>query len=391
LLTVFLCPFKKGQPAGQVKSGMGVPILQHKHVGYQNPLEESNCPHFQKEDRFMQYNDSIEDSRQYLRLSLELIGKHGLPTDPLNYCIWYEYASEKNEKLNAAIDDHVKNNGSFSGKISQQLYNQYIAGGSETVTALVREGLRKVFSEIVGAIQTTHQHFSASENHLESINDAIVPNLSEADLEKIVAQIKKEIKRLESTNGSFKDQLQKSANEIDQLKSKMAQYREEALKDPLTRIDNRRCFEKKLKDAISNASADGSSLCLIIADIDHFKKVNDTHGHLVGDNVLRMVAATIKDSIKGKDMAARIGGEEFSILLPDTPFDGAMKLANDMRLSFERLDLKKKSTGESLGKITLSFGVAKYKTNEATEDFVNRADKALYKSKNTGRNKVTGL
>jgi diguanylate cyclase len=119
----------------------------------------------------MQYNDSIEDSRQYLRLSLELIGKHGLPTDPLNYCIWYEYASEKNEKLNAAIDDHVKNNGSFSGKISQQLYNQYIAGGSETVTALVREGLRKVFSEIVGAIQTTHQHFSASENHLESIND----------------------------------------------------------------------------------------------------------------------------------------------------------------------------------------------------------------------------
>jgi diguanylate cyclase len=220
---------------------------------------------------------------------------------------------------------------------------------------------------------------------------AIVPNLSEADLEKIVAQIKKEIKRLESTNGSFKDQLQKSANEIDQLKSKMAQYREEALKDPLTRIDNRRGFEKKLKDAISNASADGSSLCLIIADIDHFKKVNDTHGHLVGDNVLRMVAATIKDSIKGKDMAARIGGEEFSILLPDTPFDGAMKLANDMRLSFERLDLKKKSTGESLGKITLSFGVAKYKTNEATEDFVNRADKALYKSKNTGRNKVTGL
>jgi diguanylate cyclase len=370
---------------------MGAPILQHKHVGYQNPLEESNCPHFQKEDRYMQYNDSIEDSRQYLRLSLELIGKHGLPTDPLNYCIWYEYASEKNEKLNAAIDDHVKNNGSFSGKISQQLYNQYIAGGSETVTALVREGLRKVFSEIVGAIQTTHQHFSTSENHLESINDAIVPNLSEADLEKIVAQIKKEIKRLESTNGSFKDQLQKSANEIDQLKSKMAQYREEALKDPLTRIDNRRCFEKKLKDAISNASADGSSLCLIIADIDHFKKVNDTHGHLVGDNVLRMVAATIKDSIKGKDMAARIGGEEFSILLPDTPFDGAMKLANDMRLSFERLDLKKKSTGESLGKITLSFGVAKYKTNEATEDFVNRADKALYKSKNTGRNQVTGL
>jgi diguanylate cyclase len=100
------------------------------------------------------------------------------------------------------------------------------------------------------------------------------------------------------------------------------------------------------------------------------RKINDTHGHLVGDNVLRMVAATIKESIKGRDLAARVGGEEFAILLPDTPFDGAMKLADDMRLAFERLDLKKKSTGESLGKITLSFGVAKYKKGEAAEDFV---------------------
>jgi diguanylate cyclase len=207
----------------------------------------------------------------------------------------------------------------------------------------------------------------------------------------IVNQIKQEIKSLESTSGAFKAQLQKATHEIDRLKIKLARYRNEALKDPLTRIDNRRGFEKKLKDVIGKANATGSSLCLIIADIDHFKKVNDTHGHLVGDNVLRMVAATIKESIKGRDLTARVGGEEFAILLPDTPFDGAMKLADDMRLTFERLDLKKKSTGESLGKITLSFGVATYKKNEVAEDFMNRADAALYRSKNTGRNKVTGL
>ena len=339
----------------------------------------------------MQYNDSIEDSRQYLRLTLELIGRHGLPTDPLNYCIWYEYASEKNGSLKAAIDDHLKNNGTFSEEINRQLYNQYIAGSSETVTSLIREGLKKVFAKIFGAIKTTNQDFSQSEDVLETINESIVPNLSQADLEQIVQKIKLEIKSLESTNGSFKDQLQQAAHEIDQLKSKMAHYRNEALKDPLTRIDNRRGFEKKLKNAIDQTKADDTSLCLIIADIDYFKKVNDTHGHLVGDNVLRMVAATIKDSIKGKDLASRVGGEEFAILLPDTPFDGAMKLADDMRITFERLDLKKKSTGESLGKITLSFGVTTYKKGEVVEDFVNRADEALYQSKNTGRNKVTGL
>jgi diguanylate cyclase len=345
----------------------------------------------QKEDRVMQYDDSIDHSRQYLRLALEMIGKHGLPTDPLNYCIWYEYASGKNGDLNAAIDNHLQHNGGFSEEICRQLFNQYITNGTETVTTMVREELKKVFVEIIGAIRTTNQHFSRSENNLETINEALVPSLTEADVEMIVNQIKQEIKSLESTSGAFKAQLQKATHEIDRLKIKLARYRNEALKDPLTRIDNRRGFEKKLKDVIGKANATGSSLCLIIADIDHFKKVNDTHGHLVGDNVLRMVAATIKESIKGRDLTARVGGEEFAILLPDTPFDGAMKLADDMRLTFERLDLKKKSTGESLGKITLSFGVATYKKNEVAEDFMNRADAALYRSKNTGRNKVTGL
>ena len=339
----------------------------------------------------MQYGDSIDNSRQYLRLALEMIGKHGLPTDPLNYCIWYEYASGKNKELNTAIDNHLQSNGAFSEEICRQLFNQYIAGEAETVNTLVREELNKVFAEIIGAIKTTNHHFSQSENNLGTINESIVSNLSELDLERIVNQIKHEIKSLESSSGSFKEQLEQATREIDQLKTKLARYRDEALKDPLTRIDNRRGFGKKLKETISKSRADESSLCLIIADIDHFKKINDNHGHLVGDNVLRMVAATVKESIKGRDLAARVGGEEFAILLPDTPFDGAVKLANDMRITFERLDLKKKSTGESLGKITLSFGVANYKKGEAAEDFVNRADEALYKSKNTGRNKVTGL
>ncbi|MBR9986124.1 MAG: diguanylate cyclase [Desulfosarcina sp.] len=339
----------------------------------------------------MQYDDSIDNSRQYLRLALEMIGKHGLPTDPLNYCIWYEYASGKNKELNTAIDNHLQSNGTFSEEVCRQLFNQYIAGEAETVSTLVREELNKVFAEIIGAIQTTNQHFSQSEKNLGTINESIVSNLSESDLERIVDQIKHEIKSLESSSGSFKEQLEQATLEIDQLKTKLARYRDEALKDPLTRIDNRRGFGKKLKETISKARADGTSLCLIIADIDHFKKVNDTHGHLVGDNVIRMVAATIKESIKGRDLAARLGGEEFAILLPDTPFDGAMKLANDMRLAFERLDLKKKSTGESLGKISLSFGVTNYKKGETAEEFVNRADEALYQSKNTGRNKVTGF
>ena len=338
----------------------------------------------------MRYNDSIEDSRQYLRLTLELIGRHGLPTDPLNYCIWYEYASDKKEELNKAIDHFLEKKETFSEETSLQFYNQYIANDQEKVTTRVREDLQIIFTELIEAILSTNEHFSLSENNLEAIDELIVPSLSEADLEKIVNKIKHEIKRLESSSGSFKEQLSEAKLEIDLLKDKLDLYRKEVLSDPLTRLNNRRGFDRLLKDNLDEAQSTGTSLCIIIADIDHFKKINDKFGHLVGDSVLRMVAATIKDSIKGKDIAARVGGEEFVILLPDTPFDGAMKLANDIRLAFERLDLKKKSTGERLGEITISFGVAIYKDPESAEDFVDRADKALYQSKNTGRNRVTG-
>jgi len=324
-----------------------------------------------------------------LRLALEMIGKCGLATDPLNYCLWYEYVSGRNEPLNAAVDRHLQSSSAFSEEISRLLYHQHLT--NDKGTTLILGELKRVFAEIIGAIKTTDQHFSQADNNLEGIHDSLVPNLSDADVKMIVDQIKHEIKELESTTGFFKDQLQQATHEVEQLKNKMARYRDEAIKDPLTRIDNRRGFDKKMNEAIAKANAEGTTLCLIMADIDHFKKVNDTHGHLVGDNVLRMVASTITSTIKGKDLAARIGGEEFAILLPDTPFDGAIQLAENMRFSFDRLDLKKKNTGESLGKITLSFGVATYIKNEIAEDFVNRADEALYQSKRTGRNKVTGL
>lgn len=339
----------------------------------------------------MRYRDSIEDSRQFLRLTLEHIGKHGLPTDPVNYCIWYEYASGKNEALNTAIDRHIEENGVLSEAACQTFFARFIIGANETITTRVTEELKKIFAEIIGAIKATNRHFSESENNIDSINEALVPGLSVADVDKIVDQIKHEIRKLESSNSDFKTQLQQATEEIDRLKTKMARYRTEALKDPLTRIDNRRGFEKKLIDAITAANSDATTLCIIIADIDHFKQVNDKHGHLVGDNLLRMVAATIKDLTKGKDTVARIGGEEFVIMLPDTPVTGATKLAEDMRRTFESLDLKKKNTGESLGTITLSFGVTGYRSEEAAKAFLKRADEALYQSKEAGRNRVTCL
>ena len=91
----------------------------------------------------MRYKDSVDSSRQYLKLALELIGKYGLPTDPLNYCVWYEYASGKNGALNTAVEKYLKDGATFSEDLCQQLFNDYVADGREQITALVHEELSK--------------------------------------------------------------------------------------------------------------------------------------------------------------------------------------------------------------------------------------------------------
>jgi diguanylate cyclase len=126
-----------------------------------------------------------------------------------------------------------------------------------------------------------------------------------------------------------------------------------------------------------------------MTDIDFFKKVNDTYGHVFGDKVIRVVAQTLKDNVKGKDLAARYGGEEFVILLQDTPANGARILAERIRTAVENGRIRRAGNDESIAKITISLGVASYRAGESASDFIERADKALYESKIQGRNRVT--
>jgi diguanylate cyclase len=126
----------------------------------------------------------------------------------------------------------------------------------------------------------------------------------------------------------------------------------------------------------------------MIADIDHFKNFNDTYGHQTGDQVLRLVAMTLKSNIKGKDLAARYGGEEFVAVLPSTDLAGAVIVAENVRKAIQAKELLKRSTNEKLGRITASFGVAVFQQTDTAASLIERADRCLYGAKRAGRNRV---
>ena len=159
--------------------------------------------------------------------------------------------------------------------------------------------------------------------------------------------------------------------------------------DPLTQLLNRRALTERITAEMERALRYDSTLALLMIDLDHFKKVNDTYGHLVGDDVLRDVGQLLSDTIRGSDIVARYGGEEFLVLLPETDDDGSEKFANRIREAVEEHLFARESLAEPL-RLTASIGVAVYPAAriESVEDLFARADAALYRAKADGRNRV---
>ena len=152
--------------------------------------------------------------------------------------------------------------------------------------------------------------------------------------------------------------------------------------DSLTKLANRRGLEETLERAISFARRTAQPLCLVLCDIDHFKAINDTFGHVAGDEVLSSFARVLDNSCRREDTAARFGGEEFVLLLPNTQLDRAVGIAERVRGNMGRIELEGDTT------LTASFGVAECWIDDTSESLIARADEALYSAKEAGRDKV---
>ena len=181
--------------------------------------------------------------------------------------------------------------------------------------------------------------------------------------------------------------MQETTTQIEMLQEELVQARQEATIDALTGLHNRRGLDISLQASLEETTRIKKPLCVLMIDIDHFKAINDSHGHLIGDKVLISVGKLLSNQVRGDDYVARYGGEEFIVILQETPITAAFTLAEKIRSSIERLKLKQVKTGKSLDPITVSLGVASFRYGEAMEDFLNRCDEALYRAKKLGRNR----
>jgi diguanylate cyclase len=308
---------------------------------------------------------------------------------PRNYEIWYVYATGYNPPLNKIINETLARNGRLTEADLEQIYETYLSQ-IKTTDRIDKVGAR-VIGEIDDVMNLITEALAMSARYDDSLSGAnrkLEVAKSSDQVKPVVESLVKSTREMRDINKALEDRLTLSKSEISNLQQSLEAIRAESLTDPLTGLGNRKYFDRSIDAAVQSALADGEPLSLLMFDIDHFKSFNDSYGHLTGDQVLRLVGMSLRQTIKGQDITARYGGEEFAVVLPNTALRQALTVADHIRRAVMAKELKKKSTGEILGRVTISVGVSMLKPDDDTDSLIERADACLYAAKRNGRNRV---
>ncbi|WP_051321459.1 GGDEF domain-containing protein [Chrysiogenes arsenatis] len=318
--------------------------------------------------------------------TLTLLSQKGIASSPDYYAIFFEYLAGMNTKLSDEIKQLAQKTPPFQSTDLDSLFNRYFSTNTVNPEAIQASttGL-----DIIKAIFEKLQQFESfgiqKQRVLEELKVKILRG--EEAPEVVVDMLVGEIEAVAVQNREMRGSLENSIQRLDEVTQKLNELTCASRTDHLTGLFNRRALSEFLDGHLTNTAL--HPLSIILFDIDHFKRVNDTYGHLVGDHVLRQMAGELRHNVRDDDITARFGGEEFVVLLPKTNLGSAFKVAEKLRQQISLFDFGTDDAGQELGTITISVGVTTLKKGEAVDDFIARADRALYKSKQTGRNKST--
>lgn len=333
--------------------------------------------------------DLLIKSAANLKKAVPLMMKYQVPTTPLNYSLWYSYVSNDIPELNAKLDNLMLNYKVCPPAQAESLYREYVADKTESSAWEVRQSVEKMLIGLEQSLIDTdsdtvkfQQEFDKTVGHINRIEEQ---NCSFDELYALLKKLESNAKDMHSSTRFFSQSLLSAKDEIASLKKQLEKSRKEALYDSLTGILNRHAFDTEVTLFLDK---DNQGLCLIMADIDHFKSFNDQWGHLLGDQVLKVVAKKLNDCMRDGATVYRFGGEEFVVLFPKTNLRIARQFAETLRKLIEKITLKDKRTAKTIKSISASFGVAEFSKGDSLSSLLGRADDHLYQAKRLGRNRV---
>lgn len=335
--------------------------------------------------------------QEFARRALDAMSDLDITPSPENYAVWATHIAGESPSLSKVIQKH-QNAGrpvddSFCGALyAKYLMRQVTSDEMLETSAAVEAQLRETQS----VLQTAGEQAEAYGDTLQDASGALSESADASTLSRLVNELREQTQQQIERNRALESRLDESSKTVSDLRTVLEKTQKEAetakqqaVTDALTGLSNRLRFDSALSEGVTAAKRDKKPYAVMLVDIDHFKRFNDTWGHQTGDQIIRFVAKTIQ-TIAGKgNVVARYGGEEFAVLAPSARTAEAAFLAEKVRAAVEAKQLMRRSTNESLGSVTVSIGVAELEGDETPDALVGRADRRLYASKHNGRNQVT--
>jgi diguanylate cyclase len=314
------------------------------------------------------------------------MSQHAVPPTPENFSVWFNYAMGASPALRKTIDILVANKRKFDSATNHDLYVTYVKPRADSgVAEDFPEQLQSVISSAKEFLATA---ISDNRTQIETLGEVSSQCGASSDPRPIIERLVKELSNATARASSLEANFIETSEELDKIRDSLKLAEQHSNTDALTGLANRRALEEFVRSAQITSMETGEPLSILMIDIDHFKKFNDSFGHQVGDQVLRLVAKVLQENVRGDDLAARYGGEELMAVLPGTAVDICAEIAERIRRRISEARLTRRATGEEISSVTVSIGVAQFRLAESAEMMIERCDRALYQAKRSGRNRT---
>jgi diguanylate cyclase len=317
-----------------------------------------------------------------------LMSQHRVPPSPDNFSVWFYYAMGGSLTLKKTIDILIANKRKFDSVVNRDLYVTYVNPHSDSDRSTSEDFPDQLRGVIASAKDFLATAISDNRSQMATLGEVSTECQATADPRPLIEKLVKELSKATSRSSALEANFLKTTEDLDQIKDSLKQAEEHSNTDALTGLANRRALEAFLRSAQIAAMEAGTPLSILMIDIDHFKKFNDSYGHQVGDQVLRLVGRVLQESVRDCDLAARYGGEELMAILPGAPLDTCAEAAERIRRRISEARLTRRTTGEEISSVTVSVGVAEFRMAESADGMIERCDRALYQAKRAGRNRV---